>query len=211
MATEGKALSRGCPEGSRPRLNNKRRGKFAFGLRSIAVARPCGTRSGLRWELADPEPDGLGRRVTRGLRWPNDAVTKVKTDFASAIIRQRPFRHRCAGGAGHRRRRRFTPSDAARGYRWSEGATRKDRSSQPAPRGAPPDSAAPDGVSIITDRMRPLARSGVVCRECNIAAAFEPQRRRIINQGGSIRYDGRGSRRQGCRSRRISAWLRPCA
>ena len=211
MATEGKALSRGCPEGSRPRLNNKRRGKFAFGLRSIAVARPCGTRSGLRWEVADPEPGGLGRRVTRGLRWPNDAVTKVRTDFACAIIRQRPFRHRCAGGAGHRRgggSRLLTPPTGAAGAR------------------GPP--ARIGQVNRLLGELRRirLRRTGSrslqtecalwqdprwVCLECNIAAGSEPRRRRIINQGGSIRYDGRGSRRQGCRSRRISAWLRPCA
>jgi hypothetical protein len=39
MAIEGKALSRRCASGGRPSLNDTGRGEFAFGLRSIAVAR----------------------------------------------------------------------------------------------------------------------------------------------------------------------------
>jgi hypothetical protein len=187
MATEGKALSRGCLEGSRPRLNNKRRGKFAFGLRSIAVARPCGTRSGLRWELADPEPCGLGRRVTRGRRWRNRAVTKVRTDFACAIIRRRPFRHRCAGGAGHRRggaSRLLTPPACTAGARGPParigqvnrllGGLRRIRLRRTGSRSLQTECALWQDV-------------GTLCLERNIAASSEPGRRRIINQGGSIR------------------------
>jgi hypothetical protein len=158
MAIEGKALCRGRSVGGRPcRVKGQRR-KFAFGLRSIAVARLRRTRSGwgCLWGRAAPAPQR--RERTRGSRTWDGVDTTVKPDLVCATIPQQPFRNRCAGMSRPSADLAKSPSDSGPGACQRGDGTPRGSVNTTVSAGSPSDSATPDGVLIITDRLARLAR-----------------------------------------------------
>ena len=143
--------------GGLARRKRRRRAEIAFGVLSIAVMRRKGAHSGLNWAGSGPERVVLGR-ARRDTRDSNGAETKVKADFVRATMRDGPFVD--IDGPGEPaigEWRQASPCDPVRSLSRVRRSL-KDRSTQPSPSEPPSDSAMPDGIKIITDRMGHLAR-----------------------------------------------------
>jgi hypothetical protein len=138
----------------------RRRADIAFGLLSIAIVRLIRAHPGLNWAGSMPG-EGRHGRARKETRDSNGAETRVRSDFVFATIQDGPFiefdnRQSRLSAGGDKRRHMILSVSLSRVT-----GVLEDRSTQPSPLDPPSDSAMPNGIKIITDRLGHLARCRV--------------------------------------------------